>query len=203
MAYANEQVVLLNILIALYNSAYSDITDNAIDEYMALFSQKTMQFVRAPDENVFIARKHISSIYPNLIPQLTKTPAFNLIEIFCLILPFEWWMPTARYERLNNFVMGIIYSPLLLITAYIEMKQAHRVKHNRRLGEQDEDTIEEWEQMSAELDMEAEGWTKKVESTRPNVETDAAVLEIRELKGQMAELRNVVEVMKGGVNGGP
>ena len=49
--------VLLNILIALYNSAYSDITDNAIDEYMAIFSQKTMQFVRAPDENVFIARK--------------------------------------------------------------------------------------------------------------------------------------------------
>ena len=49
--------VLLNILIALYNSAYEDITDNAIDEYMALLSQKTMQFVRAPDENVFIARK--------------------------------------------------------------------------------------------------------------------------------------------------
>ena len=69
--------MLLNILIALYNSAYQvcqtclpagiglwliscelkDITDNAIDEYMALFSQKTMQFVRAPDENVFIARK--------------------------------------------------------------------------------------------------------------------------------------------------
>lgn len=50
-------LVLLNILIALYNSAYEDITDNAIDEYMALLSQKTMQFVRAPDENVFIARK--------------------------------------------------------------------------------------------------------------------------------------------------
>ena len=42
---------------ALYNSAYSDITDNAIDEYMALFAQKSLQFVRAPDENVFIARK--------------------------------------------------------------------------------------------------------------------------------------------------
>jgi hypothetical protein len=48
--------VLLNILIALYNSAYEDITGNAVDEYMALFSQKTLQFVRAPDENVFIAR---------------------------------------------------------------------------------------------------------------------------------------------------
>lgn len=68
-------VILLNILIALYNSAYEDITDNAIDEYMALvsfssldirhesitnsqFSAKTIQFVRAPDENVFIARKY-------------------------------------------------------------------------------------------------------------------------------------------------
>lgn len=50
-------VVLLNILIALYNSAYEDITANAVDEYMALFSHKTMQFVRAPDENVFIARE--------------------------------------------------------------------------------------------------------------------------------------------------
>ncbi|KAL8988642.1 MAG: hypothetical protein Q9177_002317 [Variospora cf. flavescens] len=50
-------VVLLNILIALYNSAYEDITENATDEYMALFSHKTLQFVRAPDENVFIAHK--------------------------------------------------------------------------------------------------------------------------------------------------
>jgi hypothetical protein len=46
----------LNILIALYNSAYEDISGNAIDEYMAIFAQKTMQFVRAPDENVFIPR---------------------------------------------------------------------------------------------------------------------------------------------------
>ncbi|KAL8687935.1 MAG: hypothetical protein Q9218_006023 [Villophora microphyllina] len=170
-------VVLLNILIALYNSAYEDITDNAIDEYMALFSQKTMQFVRAPDENVFIAQKK----------------AFNLIEIFCLILPFEWWMPTARYERLNNFVMGIIYSPLLLITAYIETRQAQRVKGNRRRGEEDEDTVEEWEQMNDDLDFEAEGWTKKVEATRPNVDTDAAVLEIRDLKEQIADLKRLVE----------
>ena len=78
-------VILLNVLIALYNSAYEDITQNAIDEYMALFSQKTMQFVRAPDENVFIA-------------------PFNLIEMFCLILPFEWWMDEKRYDKLNDMV---------------------------------------------------------------------------------------------------
>ncbi|KAL8706550.1 MAG: hypothetical protein Q9201_000423 [Fulgogasparrea decipioides] len=167
-------VVLLNILIALYNSAYEDITDNAIDEYMALFSQKTMQFVRAPDENVFIA-------------------PFNLIEIFFLILPFEWWMSTARYERLNNFVMGVIYSPLLLITAFIETRQAQRVKHNRRRGEEDEDTVEEWEQMNDDLNFEADGWSKKVEATKPNVDTDAALLEIRGLKEQVAELKKLVE----------
>ena len=51
------EAVLLNILIALYNSAYEDISSNATDEYMAIFAQKTMQFVRAPDENVFIPRK--------------------------------------------------------------------------------------------------------------------------------------------------
>lgn len=60
--------MLLNILIALYNSAYEDITDNAIDEFMALFSQKTMQFVRAPDENVFIARRHPFYYYEHIRP---------------------------------------------------------------------------------------------------------------------------------------
>ncbi|MCJ1356683.1 MAG: hypothetical protein MMC33_006678 [Icmadophila ericetorum] len=170
-------VILLNILIALYNSAYSDITDNAIDEYMALYSLKTMQFVRAPDENVFIA-------------------PFNLIEIFFLILPFEWWLSKSAYERLNNAVMAVIYSPLLLITAFIETKEAHRVRHNRRLGEADDDVVEDWERSDGQelgLDFEAEGWSKKVEGTRPNVETDIAVLEIRDLKQKLKELKEMVE----------
>lgn len=55
------EIVLLNILIALYNSAYEDISGNAIDEYMAIFALKTMQFTRAPDENVFIPRKYIAT----------------------------------------------------------------------------------------------------------------------------------------------
>lgn len=54
---SNPFVVLLNILIALYNSSYEDISGNADDEYMALFSARTLQYVRAPDENVFIPRK--------------------------------------------------------------------------------------------------------------------------------------------------
>ncbi len=102
-------------------------------------------------------------------------------------------MPTARYERLNNFVMGVIYSPLLLITAFLETRQARKVNSNRRRGEEDEDTVEEWEQMNHAIDLEGEGWTKKVEATKPNVDTDAAVLEIRELGERLDELKRLLE----------
>ena len=166
-------VVLLNILIALYNSAYEDITDNAIDEYMALFSQKTMQFVRAPDENVFIA-------------------PLNLIEIFFLIIPFEWWLPKHYYAKLNDYVMAVIYSPLLLIAAYWEMRSAEKVMGNRRRGEEDDDTVEEWEQLDGEVDFEADGWGKQVEGVKPNVEWDEATVEVRRLRGEVGELRELV-----------
>lgn len=170
-------VILLNILIALYNSAYEDITGNAIDENMALFSQKTMQYVRAPDENVFI-------------------PPFNLIEIFCLILPFEWWMPQDKYRRLNDYVMGIIYSPLLVVTAFMETRQAHRVKYNRRRGEEDDDVVQEWEQALHECDFEADGWDKKVQQSKPNVEFDTDVLEIRKLQSEVSGLKELLLEMK-------
>jgi hypothetical protein len=167
-------VILLNILIALYNSAYEDITENAIDEYMALFSQKTMQFVRAPDENVFIA-------------------PFNLIEMFFLILPFEWWMDEKRYDYLNDCVMAVIYSPLLVVTALLEQQEAWVVKENRRRGEEDEDTVHEWEQVLQECDFEADGWSKKVEGSRPNVEFDTAVLEVRQLRKEVGELKDLLK----------
>ena len=166
-------VILLNVLIALYNSAYEDITEKADDEYMALFAQKTNQFVRAPDENVFIA-------------------PFNLIEIFCLILPFEWWLESSRYERLNNYVMGVIYSPVLLLTAVYETSEAHKVRSARRRGDVDDDKVEEWEQMDGEIDFEAEGWEKKVTSSKPDVQVDTDVVEIRELRKQVDDLIKMV-----------
>jgi hypothetical protein len=169
-------VVLLNILIALYNSAYEDITDNAIDEYMALFSQKTMQFVRAPDENVFIA-------------------PLNLIEIFCLIIPFEWWMPRKIYAKLNDYVMAVVYSPLLLIAAWFEQRSALRVRSNRRRGEEDDDTVEEWEQMAGEVDFEGEGWDKKVEAAKPDIEQDQATVCVMELRAEVKELKLMLKTL--------
>ena len=107
-------------------------------------------------------------------------------------------MEKKRYERINNYVMGIIYAPLLLITAYMETRQAHLIVENRRRGQSDDDTLEEWEHTwprGQSLDFEADGWTKRVESTKPNVETDAAVLEIRELKGKISELAKLVQAL--------
>lgn len=176
-------VILLNVLIALYNSAYEDITENATDEYMALFAQKTMRFIRAPDENVFIA-------------------PFNLIEVVFLIIPFEWWMDRHRYERLNNYVMGVIYSPLLCLTAFFEAREAKAVRLNRKRGEEDDDTTEEWEEMQGETDFEGEGWDKKVEASKPNLEVDAAVLEVRELRKEVTELRDIVTGMNVEPDGG-
>ena len=175
-AHRDIIVILLNVLIALYNSAYEDIYQNAIDEFLALFAQKTMQFVRAPDENVFIA-------------------PFNLIEIFFLILPFEWWMPKARYEQLNDIVMGVIYSPLLCITALLETRTARKVRWNRSRSEDDDDTIEEWEQLEGELDVEGTGWSKRVEETAPNVVSDAALMELGHLKEQIKELKEMIQGM--------
>ena len=108
-------------------------------------------------------------------------------------------MPKPKYERLNSYVMGVIYSPLLLLTAWLETWQAYRVIAARRRGDADDDEVEEWEQMGVEgqcPDFESDGWAKTVESTKPNVETDAAVLEIRDLKEKLEKLTAMVEEMK-------
>lgn len=166
-------VVLLNILIALYNSAYQDIYDNANDEYLALFAQKTMQFVRAPDENVFIA-------------------PFNLIEVFCLAIPLEWWMPKHQYERLNDAVMAVLYSPLLLVAAAFETQSAREIRANRARGEDDDDTVEEWEQMAHEVDFESDGWKKTVDTAKTNLEVDQTALEMQRLRAEVEKLTGLV-----------
>lgn len=173
------QVLLLNILIALYNSAYEDIYQNADDEYLALFSQKTMQFVRAPDENVYVA-------------------PLNLIEIIISGLT-EWWLSNSAYETINDWVMGFVYSPLLLVSAIFETRTAHKIRRNRARGEEDDDVVHEWEHMSEELDFEAEGWTKTCDAVKPNVEEDAALLEIKKLRSELNELKAVMhEIHKSG-----
>ena len=153
----------------------------SVSLFRVVLVSKTLQFVRAPDENVFI-------------------PPFNLIELFGLVLPLEWWMPKEKYQQLNRSVMGVIYAPMLLVTAWLETRTARKVNRNRDRHEADDDTVEEWEQLGEDeggaVDFEADGWAKRVMESKPNVETDAAVLEIRELRLRLEALSKAVEGIK-------
>ncbi|KAL1735896.1 hypothetical protein EV714DRAFT_267440 [Schizophyllum commune] len=93
-------VVLLNVLISLFSSAYEDVIDNAEAQYLAFFSAKTVGMIRAPDHYV----------YP---------PPTNLIEIF-FIAPFELLgLSKERYAKLNRIVMSALFCvPLALIALY-------------------------------------------------------------------------------------
>jgi hypothetical protein len=100
--YVHLTIVLLNILIALFNQAYSVVTDNAVDEFLALFSNKTLEFVRAPDENTFC-------------------PPLNLIEIF-LLIPLQPFVSKQTYHKINMAVMKFVYFPFLCLIAFYESK---------------------------------------------------------------------------------
>lgn len=131
-----------------------------------------MQFVRAPDENVYIA-------------------PLNLIEIILSVLT-EWWMPKKQYEMLNDWVMGLLYSPLLFVAAFFETRTAHDIRSNRARGSEDDDVVEEWEQMAHDMDFEADGWTKTCEAVRPNVTEDPAVTEVKKLREEVDGLKAMI-----------
>lgn len=103
-------VILLNILIALYSNAYQHVVENADDEYMALMSQKTLRFIRAPDEDVYVS-------------------PLNLIEL--CFKPIMCLLNEERRKDLNYLVMLILYSPMLTYVVSKEIREAKRIKYNR------------------------------------------------------------------------
>ncbi|EKM59313.1 uncharacterized protein PHACADRAFT_249722 [Phanerochaete carnosa HHB-10118-sp] len=82
-------IILLNILISLFSSAYDDVVEDAPAEYMAYFADKTVGMIRAPDE-------------------FTYPAPFNLIELI-LIAPWEYVISREAYRKLNRFVMFILF----------------------------------------------------------------------------------------------
>ena len=101
-------------------------------------------------------------------------------------------MSKNTYARLNNYVMAVIYSPVLVVAAYFETRSAKTVTRNRSRGEQDDDTTEEWEQMAGTVDFEQEGWAKTVERVTPNFVDDAATIGVRELKEEIKDLKKML-----------
>ncbi|CAE6444243.1 unnamed protein product [Rhizoctonia solani] len=92
-------VILLNVLISLFSSAYDDITDDAEAHFLAFFAEKTIGMIRAPD----------SYVYP---------APFNLIEIF-FVAPFELILSHDNYAKLNRTVMFVVFFiPLTMIALF-------------------------------------------------------------------------------------
>ncbi|EJU06559.1 calcium activated cation channel [Dacryopinax primogenitus] len=93
-------IILLNILISLFSSAYADVTDHAEAEYLTFFAHKTVDMIRAPDNFVYPA-------------------PFNLIET-CLIIPWEPFLSRDFYTKINRVIMTVLFFIPLSIVAIHE-----------------------------------------------------------------------------------
>lgn len=97
-------VILLNILIAFFGTAYSDVVDSADEVYAAFFCQKVIAMVRAPDQFVYL-------------------PPFNLLEAF-VIAPLEWIVSHETYAKLNYSVQSVLFALPLMCIAFYESRAA-------------------------------------------------------------------------------
>ncbi|KAF9917297.1 hypothetical protein BX616_001423 [Lobosporangium transversale] len=96
-------IILLNLLIALFNSSYTNITDSAEKEYLALFTFKVFSYLKSPDE------------FPYAAP-------FNLLEVF-FVIPLSYVLSKTSYRKLNRGVMGPLFCIPILIIALAERRR--------------------------------------------------------------------------------
>ncbi|OCH94327.1 calcium activated cation channel [Obba rivulosa] len=92
-------IVLLNVLISLFASAYEDVVEDAPAEYLTFFAGKVIGMIRAPDE-------------------FTYPAPFNIIESF-FIAPLEYFVSSCTYTKINRHVMFVLFFiPLSVIALY-------------------------------------------------------------------------------------
>lgn len=98
--------------------------------------------------------------------------------------------------------MAIIYSPLLLIVAFVEAREARRIRWNRRRGEEDDDDVQEWEHVAEEVDFDIDDtWHERVHESSPNIKVDGYSFEIMQLREQVMELTEAVRRLSDEKNG--
>ncbi|KAG6830324.1 hypothetical protein H0H92_001259 [Tricholoma furcatifolium] len=178
-------IILLNILISLFSSAYSDVIDDAEGQYLAFFASKTIGMIRAPD----------SFVYP---------APFNLVETF-LVAPFESILNENTYNTLNRYVMGFLFCIPLTVIALCEASYDGQKYSwlNAWLHGEDEGSNDYPESRDPEVD-EAEHNGLKISkvpfaeliSVFPNTEksSEAAIIqEIQDLKVLVARLVQKLE----------
>ncbi|KAI0276307.1 hypothetical protein BGY98DRAFT_1090269 [Russula aff. rugulosa BPL654] len=93
-------LVLINVLISLFSSAYSDVVDDAEAEYLAFFASKTVAMIRAPDTYVYPA-------------------PFNIVEIL-FIAPIESILSPSSYAKLNHCFMTVLFFIPMMVIAFHE-----------------------------------------------------------------------------------
>ncbi|KAI0005149.1 hypothetical protein BJV74DRAFT_329297 [Russula compacta] len=92
-------LILINVLISLFSSAYSEVVNDSEAEYLTFFANKTVAMVRAPDTYVYPA-------------------PFNLIETF-FIAPLEYILSPPAYAMLNRSLMTVLFFiPLTIVALY-------------------------------------------------------------------------------------
>ncbi|CAO3570612.1 unnamed protein product [Mortierella alpina] len=102
-------IILLNLLVALFNSSYTNITDSSEKEYLALFTFKVFSYLKSPDE------------FPYAAP-------FNLIEVF-FVIPWSAILSKDAYRKLNKVVMGFLFGVPVLVIAVSERKRYLKLKN--------------------------------------------------------------------------
>ncbi|KAG8218558.1 hypothetical protein J3R82DRAFT_4199 [Butyriboletus roseoflavus] len=116
-------VILLNVLISLFASAYSEVVGDAEAEYMSFFAWKTVAMIRAPE----------SYLYP---------APFNLVETI-FIAPFELCgLPGKHYAKLNRVVMTILFFVPLSAIGFLEASSTQRSWVMHWLNAEDEIDLE-------------------------------------------------------------
>ncbi|KAF9202844.1 hypothetical protein BGZ49_007021 [Haplosporangium sp. Z 27] len=101
-------IILLNLLIALFNSSYTNITDSSEKEYLAMFTFKVFSYLKSPDQ------------FPYAAP-------FNLIEVF-FVIPWSFVLSTESYRKLNRLVMGPLFCIPILVIARSERKRYFKLR---------------------------------------------------------------------------
>ncbi|WVR03896.1 hypothetical protein IAU60_000895 [Kwoniella sp. DSM 27419] len=180
-------IILVNVLIALFGSAYSDVTENETEEYLLFFAHKTIDLIRAPD----------SYVYP---------APFNLIEAV-FIAPFEFILPKEWYTKLNRYVMSTIFFIPLMLIALFETQIAHsrsqRVRAYFSGPPPDEEGDPKVEDPSCEDDDEGEITKIKfaeLVKVFPNTAlTESAVIhhEVQEMRKQLEKLEKLLQGEEG------
>ncbi|KAI0363530.1 calcium activated cation channel [Pilatotrama ljubarskyi] len=178
-------IILLNVLISLFSSAYDDVSEDASAEYLTYFASKVISMIRAPDEFV----------YP---------PPFNVIEVF-FVAPLEYVLSTETYTRINRYVMVVVFFvPLSMIAIYeTELRKSNnrwlsKWFHSSDEGGEDvtlfEDPETSVEDADRGLQLSKVPFKELVKDFPDATHSSEAVImrEIKQLKAQMEELKQLL-----------